>query len=290
LEEIPEIYNLETVEQLRAIADPLRLRIVDALSRRALTATGLGDVLGLPANKAHYHVRELEKAGLVRIVETRVKGGILEKYYRTVAESLLVPGSLLQTVPPDEGFAVTSDMLQHFTQGFLRAYKRALREPNWDSYNLTLSPAYLWMTDDEYRETMDKIYAAFTPYRERRGLDGEREHAFTLFAYDTALVRDEPEADGTGTRDASDAGSPSPQGLTRTILAITIGVTWYSRADLEAIVASGERLDLNVVGVAAFADDVPADLVDRAVTRFRHRGALRASPAVRDVLARKKEV
>jgi len=289
--EMPEVYNLETVEQLRAIADPLRLRIVGALSLRALTATGLGDVLGLPANKAHYHVRELEKVGLVRIVETREKGGILEKYYRTVAESLLVPGSLLQTMPSDESLATTSDVLQHFTQGFLRAFAHALRRPDWDSYNLTLSPAYLWVTDDEYRETMDTIYAALTPYRERRGRNGEREHAFTLFAYDTSLARDEPEADGAargkGTGDAPDAGSPSPQGLTRTIPAVTIGVTWYSRADLEAIVSRGEQLDLNVVGIVAFADDIPADLVDHAVARFRHRGALRASPAVRDALARK---
>ncbi len=95
MEEIPEVYYLETVEQLRAIADPLRLRIVDALSQRALTATMLGETLGLPANKAHYHARELEKAGLARIVETREKGGILEKYYRAVARTLNVPGTLL---------------------------------------------------------------------------------------------------------------------------------------------------------------------------------------------------
>jgi len=144
---------------------------------------------------------------------------------------------------------------------------------------------------------LEKVYALLEPYRAPRGVAGEREHAVTLFSYDTSLARDEhaPARDASEDEDSEDgaprAASLAQQGLARTIPAITIGVTWYSRADLEDVVARGERLDLNVVGVAAFADDIPADLADRAVARFRHRGALRASPGVRDVLARKnKEV
>ncbi len=294
MDEIPELYNLETVEQLRAISDPLRLRIVDALAQRALTATGLGEALGLPANKAHYHVRELEKAGLVRLVETRERGGILEKYYRAVARTLDVPSSLLRTVPPDESVAVAGDLLRFFTQGFLRALAHGLRLPDWSEHRITFAPAYLWMTDEEYGDALKKVYEVLEPYRAPRGVDGEREHAVTLFSYDTSLAREEREGRGPAREpredDAPRAAPLAQQGLARTIPAITIGVTWYSRADLEAVVARGERLDLNVVGVAAFADDIPADLVDRAVARFRHRGALRASPEVRDTLLRKKEV
>lgn len=33
----------------------------------------------LARSDAHYHVRELERVGLVQLVETREKGGILEK-------------------------------------------------------------------------------------------------------------------------------------------------------------------------------------------------------------------
>src|SRR5205823_777798 len=81
------------------------LRIVDQLSHKAMTATQIGEALDLPANKVHYHVRELERVGLVRLVETREKGGILEKYYRLVAADLQVPRALLQAVPPDESIA-----------------------------------------------------------------------------------------------------------------------------------------------------------------------------------------
>jgi len=195
MEEIPELYNLETIEQMRAIADPLRLRIVDALSQRAFTATGLGERLGLPANKAHYHVRELEKVGLVRIVETREKGGILEKYYRAVAQTLDIPQSLLRTAPLDESVATIGDYLQSYTRGFLRAFTKALHMPDPDKNGSNdtrtmLAPAYLWMTDDEYRDAMERIYTLLKPYRDPRGIAGEREHAFMLSTYDTSLASD----------------------------------------------------------------------------------------------------
>jgi len=279
VEDIPELYNLETVEQLRAIADPLRVRIVDALSQRALTATGLGEALGLPANKAHYHVRELEKVGLVRLVETREKGGILEKYYRAVAKTLDMPATLLQTVPPDESIVIMSNYLQHYTRGFLRAFTRALRMPDGGQQDTktTLVPAYLWMTDQEYRDAGEKMYALLNPYRYPRGIAGEREHAMIFSTYDTSL--DRPEGDAHETKISLTHDRPNT----------AAGVLYYWRRDLEDVVARGEKLDLDVLGLVVFADDIPADLADRAVARFRHRGVLRASPAVRDVLARKRE-
>jgi len=75
-----ERYEIENIEQLRAIADVLRLRIIDILQKQPMTVTQLGEVLGLAPAKVHYHVRELERVGLLRLVETREKGGILEKY------------------------------------------------------------------------------------------------------------------------------------------------------------------------------------------------------------------
>ncbi len=150
------------------------------------------------------------------------------------------------------------------------------------------------MTDEEYKAVMEKAFDLFSPYRSPRGVAGEREHVITLFTY-AALTRDDgpprtdSEAGSPRTDSETTAASPlapdSPQPRNRrTMMA---GVLSYTRRDLEDAVARGERLDLNVVGVVVFADDIPADLVDRAVARFRHRGVLRASPAVREVLKNK---
>src|SRR5947209_5417117 len=100
-----EQYEIETIEQLRAIADLLRLRIVDVLKEKPMTVTQLGEVLGEAPAKVHYHVRELEKVGLLRLVETREKGGILEKYYQPIARDFSVEKQLL-SAPPDEAVAM----------------------------------------------------------------------------------------------------------------------------------------------------------------------------------------
>jgi hypothetical protein len=41
---------------------------------------------------------------------------------------------------------------------------------------------------------------------------------------------------------------------------VTVGLQHYNRADLEAVVAAGQRLQLQVVGLARLADDVTPEL------------------------------
>ena len=100
-----ESYEIENIEQLRAIADMLRLRIFEMLQNKPMTVTQLGEELGEAPAKVHYHVRELERVGLLRLVETREKGGILEKYYQPIAREISVEKSLL-SAPPAEALAM----------------------------------------------------------------------------------------------------------------------------------------------------------------------------------------
>ncbi|WP_151759375.1 ArsR/SmtB family transcription factor [Dictyobacter vulcani] len=97
-----EVYELQNLEQLRAISDALRVSILRILRDRPMTTKQLGDHLEMAPAKVHYHVRELEKVGLVQLVETREKGGILEKYYQPIAHSFRVPPEILLATPPDD--------------------------------------------------------------------------------------------------------------------------------------------------------------------------------------------
>ncbi len=71
--------------QLKVFTDPLRIRLLNELSRREATNQQLADSLHEPTAKVLYHVRFLCTSGLVRLVRTEVKGGNVEKYYRAVA-------------------------------------------------------------------------------------------------------------------------------------------------------------------------------------------------------------
>jgi DNA-binding transcriptional ArsR family regulator len=67
-------------EALRALAHPLRIRILDLLpSRGPLTASKLGEIVGESSGSTSYHLRQLAKHGLVREVEG--KGTARERWW-----------------------------------------------------------------------------------------------------------------------------------------------------------------------------------------------------------------
>lgn len=66
---------------------------------------------------------------------------------------------------------------------------------------------------------------------------------------------------------------------------LMVGLQHYSRADLERAVAAGERLQVQVVGLARIADDVTPELAREAIESVTVLGAFQASPAVRRALA-----
>jgi Arc/MetJ-type ribon-helix-helix transcriptional regulator len=66
---------------------------------------------------------------------------------------------------------------------------------------------------------------------------------------------------------------------------LTVGLQHFGRAELEAVVAAGQRLDVQVVGLARIADDVTPELAREAIASVTVLGAFQASPAVRRALA-----
>ena len=66
---------------------------------------------------------------------------------------------------------------------------------------------------------------------------------------------------------------------------LMVGLQHYSRADLERAVAAGERLHVQVVGLARIADDVSPDLALAAIESVTVLGAFQASPSVRRALS-----
>ena len=121
MEELAETLVVEQFDQLRAIADPLRARILELLVQRPMTMPQLGEVFGETVAQMHYHVRELEKFGFLRLVEKRERGGFIEKYYRAVAREISVAPALLRTTTPSELDQTVQGYLDEMKQEFMRA-------------------------------------------------------------------------------------------------------------------------------------------------------------------------
>lgn len=65
---------------------------------------------------------------------------------------------------------------------------------------------------------------------------------------------------------------------------LTVGLQHFSRADLQAAVAAGRRLQVQVLGLARIADDVDPELALAAIESVTVLGAFQASAAVRRAL------
>lgn len=66
---------------------------------------------------------------------------------------------------------------------------------------------------------------------------------------------------------------------------LVLGLQHYSRADLEAIQAAGQRLQIQVLGLASIAADVSPELALATIESIVVLGALHASTAVKAALA-----
>jgi Arc/MetJ-type ribon-helix-helix transcriptional regulator len=66
---------------------------------------------------------------------------------------------------------------------------------------------------------------------------------------------------------------------------LVLGIQHYTRRDLEAVRAAGEKLQINALGLASIADDVSPELALATIDSVTVLGAFRASPAIRAALA-----
>jgi DNA-binding transcriptional ArsR family regulator len=104
---------------LEVVADPARAaRALSPIRRQALaalaetpdSATGLAERLGTSRQLLNYHLRELEKAGFLELVEERRKGNCIERVMRAKARHFLIdPGALAgladEPLPPADRFS-----------------------------------------------------------------------------------------------------------------------------------------------------------------------------------------
>lgn len=122
-----EVFTITSPEQLKIISDPLRMQLLECVGAGALTVKQMATRLGQPPTKLYYHVSALEEAGFVVVVGTRLKSGIVEKYYRIAAQNIQVDRSLLkqpgakdealQTVLSAVFDATVADLQQSFAAG-----------------------------------------------------------------------------------------------------------------------------------------------------------------------------
>lgn len=90
-----EEFVVRDLDTLKVMADSLRLQILDTVGERVCTVKQIAADLNIPPTKLYYHFKQLEEHGLIRVVDTRLVSGIVEKLYQARAYNYRVDKGLL---------------------------------------------------------------------------------------------------------------------------------------------------------------------------------------------------
>lgn len=97
---VQDVAVIEDPAAAEASLDPMRSRLLAALAEPA-SATMLAARVGLARQKVNYHLRALERHGLVELVEERRKGNVTERMLQATAAAYVISPTALAAVAPD---------------------------------------------------------------------------------------------------------------------------------------------------------------------------------------------
>jgi DNA-binding transcriptional ArsR family regulator len=94
-----EVALLEEPDRVRLALSPLRRWLLERLQEPA-SASQLASELDLSRQRVNYHLRALEQAGLVELVEERQRRGFVERILRASAGAFVVDPAVMGDRPP----------------------------------------------------------------------------------------------------------------------------------------------------------------------------------------------
>lgn len=180
-----DILVLRELEEIKAVSHPYRVEILEAFGQDALSAKQLSEILGEPHAKINYHIKILVSAGILELVEERVKSGIIEKYYMPKAKMVVIDKSILN-FPGNDSVAQTLNQVSiSLFEKISEDYYRAAENNEISSRHLRHYNEY-YITEDEAKEIMDLVESKLIDILNSRSSkeidESKRPYNFSLIA------------------------------------------------------------------------------------------------------------
>jgi DNA-binding transcriptional ArsR family regulator len=145
---------------LRALAHPARLSVIDELYQGVeRTSSELAELTGLSPSAMSYHLRALQRWGMVERGEPREDGR--ERPWRAAGRTLSLDPETVTAAATD---VVAGTTLQHLRDEFRRwAMIEQSQGKVWRDVT-GMSRGYFWLTEDEVAELSADLRAVFTKH------------------------------------------------------------------------------------------------------------------------------
>ncbi|MFI5893394.1 ArsR/SmtB family transcription factor [Actinoplanes sp. NPDC051513] len=143
---------------LRAMAHPVRLRMMSLLTAAPMTAAEVARELGLTHANASYHLRNLLAGGLIVIDgEEKIRGGVAKRYRYDVGHD---KQQQARRGPP------TDEQLRLEFSAFAHELIRRTREAHFPPGPKLLADAELWVDPDKWQEIRERVGKALVELHE----------------------------------------------------------------------------------------------------------------------------
>ncbi|HEY7136528.1 MAG TPA: helix-turn-helix domain-containing protein [Acidimicrobiia bacterium] len=92
------VHVVDSLEALQVLGHPMRVRILEAL-REPASAASVARALGEGRQRVNYHLKELERVGLVEAAGTQRVGNFVETRYRAAGNAFVVAPEVVWADP-----------------------------------------------------------------------------------------------------------------------------------------------------------------------------------------------
>ncbi|WP_432408590.1 ArsR/SmtB family transcription factor [Wukongibacter sp. M2B1] len=151
-----KIKILTSIEEIKVFSDPYRLQILRCFNLFGDPATvkQIADEMGEVPAKVHYHVKKMEKIGILELMYTKEINGIIAKYYSPTAESFMVKNSNLESPMFKHFLDKTQSLIANVFDDGKKIFLEQLDSDNvynsQDSEDGFLTSSYVYLTQEQY--------------------------------------------------------------------------------------------------------------------------------------------
>ncbi|MEK3734700.1 MULTISPECIES: winged helix-turn-helix domain-containing protein [Paenibacillus] len=179
-----ETKELRTLEEVKIYSDPYRLQILQLMHKmnRPATVKEIADEIGDAPAKVHYHMKKLERIGMVSMVSTKEINGIIAKYYEPFAGMVQIKHAtkeghgeepMIKELIRSETNKLLSTIFNQNKEHFFKQMEQS--EPS--AGNMITSTLY--MTEEENKQFVLELDQLIEKYKRKR--DEEDVHEYEFF-------------------------------------------------------------------------------------------------------------
>lgn len=188
-----EFKTLTKPEEVKAISDPMKYRILTSLYHFAEPATvkQIADHINEVPSKVHYHVKKMESLGILKLMFTKEIKGIIAKYYEPTAETFHINCSDEVTNQNKKLIIAESQrtlgrLYDSSKNSFLEQMQRLSDK---DKKTGTVIMSELHLSDDEAKEFSNYVKAFFKKHENKENAN-ENTHKHQCFVSIFEIIED----------------------------------------------------------------------------------------------------